>query len=296
MVSSMTAFASRSFTLPQEAAVLRWDIKSVNQRYFEASIKLPDAFQTLEYHFRDQLRGKMNRGKIFCQLQYEEDVTGRSQLEIDVSQLDALTETCAFVANRLKNVDPMFLIAPISPLDILKWPQIIKGANQDLAAIHQEIIKAFSETIQSFIQARLREGSDLKGFIEQRLKAIEVILKKIRERLPNIMSRYREKLMERMLDLKVAIDSNRLEQEMIFIAQKMDVAEELDRLDTHLQAVKTLLETGGVIGRHLDFLSQELNREANTLASKSVDALLTQETVELKVLIEQIREQVQNIE
>lgn len=293
----MTAFASQSFALRNGEVVLRWEIKSVNQRYFEASIKLPEFFQALEYQCRDLLRGKINRGKIYCQLQYEENVILPSQLNIDIDRLDALTKTCALVANHLKKVDPTILTAPISPLDLLKWPQVIKETEEkDLASIQQAIIKEFSQTMQSFIEARLREGSDLKGFIEQRLKAIEVILQKIRERLPSIISRYREKLMERMLDMKVVVDANRLEQEMIFIAQKMDVAEELDRLDTHLQAVKTLLETGGVIGRHLDFLSQELNREANTLASKSVDALLTQEMVELKVLIEQIREQVQNIE
>jgi uncharacterized protein (TIGR00255 family) len=288
MVSSMTAFASRQFSLAE--GTLRWDIKSVNQRYFEASIKLPDAFQDLEYNLRDNLRRTISRGKIYCYLQYEEKSSTSAQLNINYSLLDTLIETSSSVATRLKNA------AAISPLDLLKWPQVVIESRPDLAAVKKEISKAFSETLQDFKEARKKEGQELKGFMIQRLTTMDEILKKNRERFPSIISAYRERLMTKMLEMKVQVDSNRLEQEMIYIAQKTDVAEELDRLDTHLQAARNLLETGGVIGRHLDFLSQELNREANTLASKSMDALLTQEMVELKVLIEQIREQVQNIE
>lgn len=288
MVLSMTGFASRKFSLPE--GNLRWDIKSVNQRYFEASIKLPDVFQELEYHLRDNLRSKITRGKIFCQLQYEDNKGGNSHLEINEGFLEKLIKSAEAVSSHLTNA------APISPIELLKWPEVVKGSQFDLVSILKPVMEGFSLLIEDFLQARAKEGAFLKGFIEQRLQSIMDILHKIRERMPNILAGYRHRIMERVQEMKVQIDTNRLEQEMVFIAQKIDVAEELDRLEVHVKTMKDLLKKGGVIGRHLDFLSQELNREANTLASKSIDALLTQETVELKVLIEQIREQVQNIE
>lgn len=288
MVSSMTAFASRRFELRQ--GVLRWDLKSVNQRYFEASIKLPEIFQELEYSLRDQLRRKINRGKLFCQLQYENNAELGAELELNASLLENLIKNCEVVAGQLKNA------AALSPMDLLRWPQVVKSHYSDITEINQAVIQGLSETIEEFLSARNREGLELKGFILKRVQMIEELLATISARLPMIQTSHRNRLMERISDMKIEIDSNRLEQEMLFLAQKMDVAEELDRLNTHLQAVKELLNTGGVIGRHLDFLSQELNREANTLGSKSQDAKLTQDIVEIKVLIEQMREQVQNIE
>lgn len=288
MVLSMTAFANRKFSLPQ--GDLRWDIKSVNQRYFEASIKLPDVFQELEYQLRDILRQKIHRGKIFCQLHYEDNSIYQGQLELNTKLLDSVIENLELLAKRLKNP------AAISPIDLLKWPEVIKGPKDDFAVISQALIEEFFKVIEDFLQARSKEGLAIQAVIEQRLQTIDDILLKIRKRFPSILNAYRNRILDKVLEMKAEIDSNRLEQEMLLMAQKMDVSEELDRLLIHVSAMKTLLKTGGMIGRHLDFLSQELNREANTLASKSIDAQLTQEAVELKVLIEQIREQVQNIE
>ncbi len=232
MVSSMTAFASRTFSYP--GGVFRWDIKSVNQRYLEAAFKLPEVFQTLEYPLRDHLRQKINRGKIYCQLQFEEHLSATPQLDLNVELLDSLIENCAAVANRLNEKTdqcPILKnIAAISPLDLLKWPHIMRPREPDLTSSNAMISEAFSNTIEDFIQARTREGSDLKGFIEQRLQMMSEILIHIHQRLPQILSDYRGRLLERLHEMKVQADANRIEQEMIFIAQKMDVAEELDSI------------------------------------------------------------------
>lgn len=288
MISSMTAFATHEVTLPE--GILRWDIKSVNHRYCEVSFKVPDEFQNVESSLRELIRKKINRGKIYCNFYFDPNRKQTSSLGIDFELVDQLVSASDVISQKLKTATPP------SAFDILKWPAVVKTLQQDTQTITEAMKVAFEETLNAFMKERLREGKELKAFIEQRLTKMKAILTDIRSILPQILVQYREHLLEKVNELQVQIDPHRLEQELMLIAQKMDVSEEMDRIEAHLRAVQTLLTEGGVVGRHLDFFMQELNRETNTLASKSINAAVTQQTVELKVLIEQMREQIQNLE
>ena len=184
----------------------------------------------------------------------------------------------------------------VNPVDILRWPGVLAAEEADMDAINSQLMFAFDETLKDFIQARASEGDSLKQLIEQRLDSISAEVEKVSSHLPTIMNWQRERIQTRFEEAKVDLDPGRLEQEMVLLAQKIDVAEELDRLNTHVAETKKILKKGGAIGRRLDFMMQEFNRESNTLGSKSINTEITQSAVELKVLIEQMREQIQNIE
>jgi uncharacterized protein (TIGR00255 family) len=288
MVLSMTAFASREFQIAEER--LRWDIKSVNHRYLEMSFKLPDIFQELESNLRELIRSQVHRGKVYCTLSYEIASQGQRALDIDWPLSDEIYNASQEIRNRYA------ISTPISPFDILKWPNVVKVPLPNKNVLNDEIAHTFLVLVQELVQTRGTEGKELKGFIEQRLNKMDELMNKVKEWLPQTLSSYRERLLNRIHNVKIEFDSGRLEQEMVLVAQKIDVTEELDRLTAHLKATRLLLHQGGTVGRQLDFLMQELNREVNTLASKSIDAAVTQAAVEMKVLIEQMREQIQNIE
>lgn len=184
----------------------------------------------------------------------------------------------------------------LNPVDVLRWPGVMAAAEQDMDAVATELLGGFDLTMEDFLASRASEGANLKALIEQRLAGIQVEVKKVRVHLPQIIEWQRQKLTDRLAEAKVELDPARIEQEIVLLAQKIDVAEELDRLEMHISETNKIMKKGGACGRRLDFMMQEFNRESNTLGSKSINAEVTQSAVELKVLIEQMREQIQNIE
>lgn len=287
MVHSMTAFARSEQAGPH--GTLSWEIRSVNHRYLEPHLRLPEAFRDLEGPVRDALRKGLSRGKVECTLRFAEEKAG-SRLQVDTERARQLIEAAQSVAELIDQS------APISPLDVLAWPGVLGAESADPQALNQSALKLFHMTLEQLRQGRQREGEELARLIDERLEGILEQVATLREQVPQMLAAQRQKILDRCSEMQLEIDPQRLEQEMVLLAQKSDVAEELDRLSTHVGEVKRVLGAGGAAGRRLDFLMQELNREANTLGSKAFDPRSTQAAINLKVLIEQMREQVQNIE
>ena len=287
MVHSMTAFA-RSEQAGTHGT-LSWEIRSVNHRYLEPHLRLPEAFRDLEGAVRDALRKGLSRGKVECTLRFAE-ANERTTLQVDhdrASQLIAAAESIAALI-----AQP----APIDPLQVLGWPGVLVGDAVDPQALNQSALELFHQALEQLKDGRRREGDELAKLLGERLDSILQEVTTLREQVPQMLAAQRQKLIDRFAEIRAELDPQRLEQEMVLLAQKSDVAEELDRLSTHVTEVRRVLKAGGAAGRRLDFLMQELNREANTLGSKAFDPRSTQAAVNLKVLIEQMREQVQNIE
>ncbi|MGB1239496.1 MAG: YicC/YloC family endoribonuclease [Pseudomonadales bacterium] len=287
MTRSMTAFARQESQ--QSWGQLVWEIRSVNQRHLEPHIRIPDSFRDLEPAIRERLRKKLSRGKLDCTLRFE-PVAEQQGIVIDKALaqqvIDAATQLSIMAGSN----------QPIDPLAVLKWPGVLQEAVLDMKAVKTEALNLLELAIDDLVAGREREGVELNALIEQRLVAISEVVAQVRERMPQIISAQRALLLQRVADLQLDIDPVRIEQEVALLAQKADVDEEIDRLDTHVQEVRRILTQQGAIGRRLDFIIQELNREANTLSSKAIVVESTNSAVELKVLIEQMREQVQNIE
>lgn len=288
MIYSMTAFARRE--LRGDFGLLICEIRSVNQRYLEANFRLSDVVRELEMPLRDKLRQQLSRGKVDVWIKHE-------AIESNLSNIHINQELAARLVAAASQIDQLARhAAPLNAADILRIPGVVCVAEpnqQQLLTITKQL---FADTLQDFIAMREREGQALQQFISQRLELITIECDKVRERMPHILAHYRQRLLTRLQDIKAELDNDRLEQEMVLFAHKIDVAEELDRLSAHLVEIKRVLQQGGAVGRKLDFLMQELNREANTLGSKSVSADSSLSSVELKVLIEQMREQIQNLE
>jgi uncharacterized protein (TIGR00255 family) len=243
----------------------------------------------LEMPLREIARKKLARGKVDCSVQVNfnnSDATVSADLKLAKRYINIAEK----VAAQLQNP------APVSPLDIMRWPGILKDQEIDAESLHKAAIQAFTGTVEQLLEGRQREGDKLADMIEQRLKGIESQIAMVRQDLPSILEHQRKRLHEKLEDLKAQLDEDRLEQEMVIISSRADVDEELDRLEAHISEIRLALTSNDSIGRRLDFLMQELNREANTLGSKSISGATTQASVELKVLIEQMREQIQNIE
>lgn len=288
MIQSMTAFARAQSQGLWGSAVC--ELRSINHRYLELVVRLPDTLHELEAPIRECMRRYVKRGKVEFHLRYQPGDVAGSAITINTHLAEELCKANEKISTILKNP------APIQAMDILKWPGILQIAELDLENIQDEVLKILEKGLAALVESRAREGADLKELFLQRLEAMKEELAKVRHRLPAILKEQRERLMQRFKDAKVELDENRLEQEMVFLAQRIDVTEEMDRLDAHISEVRRVLKAGGMVGRRLDFLMQELNREANTLGAKSIDTETTRASVELKVLIEQMREQVQNIE
>jgi uncharacterized protein (TIGR00255 family) len=288
MIRSMTAFARREER--RDGATLAWEIRSVNHRYLEPGLRLPDNLREIEPAVREALRARVSRGKVECTLRVEGSALAAAPVQIDDAQLARVLAAIDTVCQRTQ--------APVQldPVEVLRWPGVTLVAAQDTEALAGAALALLEATLDDFVAAREREGAALAALIEQRLVAIGEEVARVRKALPQILEAQRNRLRERVAEVTASVDSERLEQELVLLAQRMDVAEEMDRLGTHIGEVRRALKGGGNVGRRLDFLMQELNREANTLSSKSVSADTTQAAVEVKVLIEQIREQVQNIE
>lgn len=288
MMLSMTAFARQQ--LDKQWGSLTWEIRSVNHRYLETNVRLPEPFRALENGIRESIRKKLKRGKVECQLRFQSAEAGQSNLQLNKELIEQLV-TANSEINEIVQLDTQ-----LSSAEILRWPGVITEQDVDNDTIEKEASALFSAALDDLISAREREGEALKGFISQRIESIREIVVSIREKMPEIIANQRNNLMERLEELKADLEPTRLEQEVAILAQKADVDEELDRLDSHLDEVKRIVDSEGQKGRRLDFLMQELNREANTLSSKSIVVDTTLGAVELKVLIEQMREQIQNVE
>ena len=284
MTRSMTAFARA-----QDGQV-SWEIRSVNHRYLDASFRIPDNMRGIEQDLRNLLRGQLHRGKVDCMLRLDATGIEADALTIDRDQLERLARLIDQVAAASSN------LAPVNPLELLKWPGILQEDSTEFDTLLEAVVRVFGEAVASLVEMREREGAELKRMVEERLDTIAAIVSDVRAAVPVIIERQSARLRERIGELAAEVDPGRLEQELVYMAQKSDVAEELDRLDTHVEEVRSTLAQRGSIGRRLDFLMQELNREANTLSSKSIAADTSIQAVELKVIIEQMREQIQNIE
>lgn len=289
MPRSMTGFARREAKLPWGTLV--WEIRSVNHRYLEPSFRLPEDFREIEPHLRDAMRKALQRGKVEASLSVQWEQEGDSEVGVNLTKVAQLTKAAQQINGLLGEI-----AAPVNALDILRWPGVIQKQELDREAIHQAALTLFDSALESLIEHRSREGAELEQLILARLDSVSAQVVNVRARMPEILAAQREKLQAKLAALQVELDPERLEQEIVLLAQKADVDEELDRLDTHVLEVKRSLKQTDSLGRRLDFLMQELNREANTLSSKSIVSDTTQAAVELKVLIEQMREQVQNIE
>lgn len=287
MTQSMTAFARVEAEHPWGSLV--WELKSVNQRFLEPNFKIPDFMRIHEGVIREKLRQKLARGKVECALRFHEEV-GQQSLQVDSERLNQLLNAIT----QLKEAGAP--VQEIDPLALLQYPGITQSVSADPAMVGQVALELFDKALDQLIEGRAREGVELADLINARLDSISEIVAQVREQMPKIIEQQRENLITKVAHLGVDLDPERLEQEIVLLAQRADVAEELDRLDTHIVEVRRNLKAKGPIGRRLDFLMQELNREANTLGSKSIVTSTTQGAVELKVLIEQMREQIQNIE
>jgi len=288
MIHSMTAFARESATTEQ--GVLTVELRSVNHRYLDCSFKLPDVLRPLEQRLREQATAALGRGKLDCLIRLQSDPARGGEWQVDSEQLQRLLVAAHGIEQSMEQSRPM------SALEVLQFPGICTAQEQSEELLLKEAGELFAKALEDLKSNRAREGSKLARLVLDRLQLLETEVARTRLEVPELIQQQRQRVMTRIGELGVETDQGRLEQELVYMTQKADVDEELDRLDAHIGEIRRALDKGGPCGRRLDFLMQELNREANTLSSKSVSSSTTQSAVELKVLIEQMREQIQNIE
>lgn len=288
MPRSMTGFAR--IETQHAWGHLICEIRSVNHRYLEPNFRLSESLRSLEPYLRDNLRKRLGRGKVdlVLALKMDEGQAKASEFDSELAKsIIAMAEQVGGMATQS---------APLNPLEVLQWPGVMKAQELDQKELEAQAKDTFAKTVNELIANREREGNELAAFIEQRLQGVEETVELLRPRIPELLAAQEEKLRSKLQALKMEVDEDRLTQELVYLAQKADVAEELDRLEAHVVEVRLALKQKDPVGRRLDFLMQELNREANTLSSKSNASDTTLSAVDLKVMIEQMREQVQNIE
>lgn len=266
------------------------EIRSVNHRYLEMSIRLPEELRLLEQIIRERISARLKRGKVDCNIRFEQGENYSDELPVNQELLAKVIETAEKTSTQLKSA------SPLNPLELLRWPGVLDKDVPDPEKISAPLLELVDKTLDAVIDTRQREGEKIRNMILERCNAAKDIVSRVREILPDILDNIREKLTLRAQELSSELDNERLEQELVLLSQKMDVAEEMDRLDAHIDEVSRVLDQNGPVGRRLDFLMQEMNRESNTLGSKSSHLDTTNSSVDLKVLIEQMREQIQNIE
>lgn len=288
MTRSMTAFARHEEQT--ELGSLSWEIRSVNHRYLEVSFRLEESFRPFEMAMRKLISDTLSRGKVEVALRYRAPEQTQTSLQMNEGLAKTIMENYQQLASFTDNA------APIDILRVMQWPGVIQTESLDQEALQATVLNSLKQALADLVATREREGAALEQMIIQRCEQINDIAEQTKVRLPEILASHRQKLSDRIAELEVNLEPERLEQEMVLLAQKADVAEEIDRLQNHVNEVKHTLQRDEPIGRRLDFLMQELNREANTLGSKSIDTDTTRYSVDLKVLIEQMREQIQNIE
>lgn len=288
MIRSMTAFAQREIKDTWGSAI--WELRSLNQRYLEIHILLPEPFRGLDPVIRNRLSQRLTRGKVECNLHFDVNSNVKNKLIFNKNLIKQLIEAAQWVKMQSDEGE-------IDPLAILSWPGVMTAAEQqNLDVISTALLATLDDTLTDFISMRETEGNALKAIIEQRLIGISTEVAKVRQQMPEILLWQRERLLGKLEEIQVQLESNRLEQELVMLAQRIDIAEELDRLEEHVKETHHILNKTEAVGRRLDFMMQEFNRESNTLASKSINSRVTASAIELKILIEQMREQIQNIE
>ncbi len=286
-MKSMTAFAREE--MRADFGELVWEIRSVNHRYLEVFVRLPEELRALEPKVREKIGASLARGKVECTLRYKTEDSAPLALSVNQNLIRQLLTVAEEINTILKTDKPMDVT------DLMRWPGVMAADNVDLNSVQQAALQLLDQALEQLLDSRLREGSQLAKLIEQRLDDMSVQVERARQRMPEVVEELRSRLSAKLADF-AELDPGRVEQEMVIACQRLDIDEEMDRLNTHLTEVRRTLVQDKPIGRRLDFLMQELNREANTLGSKSADAITTNVSVEMKVLIEQMREQIQNIE
>ena len=287
MIMSMTGFASHERNTHD--GILQVELRSVNQRYLELHLKLDDAFRAQEPAMRDILKAKLGRGKVECRVQFLK-ATSEGGIQLNEAVLQQIARSARAVTTYFPEAQA------IDPLAVLRMPGVMSTPVIHIEALSQDLLSVLELVVTELMAARGREGEKLKKVILTRLAEIESLITIVKPMLPNLVVAYQDKLLTKLKEAQLSQDEERIRQEIILYTQRIDVDEELSRLDAHVNEVKRILDAGGMAGKQLDFLMQEMNREANTLGSKSVAVETTQIAMQLKVLIEQMREQIQNIE
>ncbi len=288
MLNSMTGFARHAAECP--LGTLTWELRTVNHRYLDVQFRLPEELRPNETDFRQQVAACLKRGKIECSLHFRRAISDSAELKINqelVQQLRAKLDELSNILHESRAIDPV---------DVLRWPGVVTETEVDAGPLNEEASRLLSETLAALGKMRASEGERIAAMLESRCADIMTVSASVRARMPDVLAAVRTRQQERIDKLDIEADPARLETELALIAQKLDVDEELDRLDSHISEIREVMTGDEPVGRRLDFLMQELNREANTLGSKSADTETTKAAVELKVLIEQMREQVQNVE
>jgi uncharacterized protein (TIGR00255 family) len=288
MISSMTGYAAyeRSTT----NGVLQVELRSVNQRYLELNLKVEDRFRAQEPHVRELLKAKLGRGKVECRINLANAESDENSLTLNHSVLKQIAASVKTVTEYFPETQA------INPMEVLRMPGVLATETLDQDALVKDVHDVLATTTEELMAARAREGEKLAAMILERLAEVESLVATVKPKMPAMVKAYQEKLLTKLQDAQQSNDDERIRQEVILFTQRIDVDEELSRLDAHVHEVKRILAEGGLVGKKLDFLMQEMNREANTLGSKSVAIETTQISMQLKVLIEQMREQIQNIE
>ena len=288
MTRSMTAFARHD--LQQGWGALVWELRSVNHRYLEATVRMPEELRVLEQKVRARLAGSLKRGKVEANLRFRVGADGSGELTVNHDLAKRLADASREVDALLYNP------SPINSLELMRWPGVVEQSGGDLSGVREATLSLLDEALLTLVATREREGAQLAAVIGERLDAMDQVVAQVRRRMPEVVAGLRERLRQRLDELLDQVDEGRVEQELVLFAHKVDVDEEMDRLGAHIAETRRVIAGDGAVGRRLDFLMQEMNREANTLGSKSADVDTTRASVDLKVLIEQVREQVQNIE
>ncbi len=287
MIRSMTAFASAEHT--SALGVLSFELRSVNHRYLELNLRIPEELRGLESALRERVSARLTRGKVDVNLRFRSEAGNAASVEFNGAMLQKLEQVIGSLQGRFPDLHT-------DAVALLSWPGVLVKAEIDQTKLQQAVWDLLDRALDDMVSTRSREGDRLAGFLRDRLDSVERIVSDVRGWLPEIRLAMRARLDARLAEIKQPLEPGRIEQEIVLQLQRLDVDEELDRLSVHVAEARRILKLPDAIGRRLDFLMQEFNREANTLGSKSVDQRTTQAAVELKVLIEQIREQVQNIE
>lgn len=288
MIRSMTGFARRERQGPWGTLVC--ELRTVNHRYLETSLRLPDELKALDNEVRQAIAGALRRGKVDANMYLKSAAGTQRSLDLDAQLLEQLVARVEQVRGQLKYP------APVSPIELLRWPGVVREAEVDVRPVLAAALELLREALNELNETRLREGQRIREMLLTRCLTMRAQVEAVRVRLPEVSKRMRDRIVDRVTQIGITLDNERLEQELVLYANKMDVDEELDRLNAHLDEVTSVLGSPEPAGRRLDFLMQELNREANTLSSKSQDSETTRAAVDMKVMIEQMREQVQNVE
>jgi len=287
MILSMTAFSRQ--TVVEKFGTLVCELRSVNHRFLEISFRMPETLRYLEQSLREQIQATLSRGKLDMTVKFIPGQELPFDFTVNESLLDKLAHACEKVTSRLP-------ASTVSVMNVLSWQGVLETRQTHEKEMARALTGLLQKNLDEIQVTRRREGETIESFLKERVTSIREQLVVVEKAMPEAMQLQRERILKRFDDVSIELDADRLEQEMVWLAQKVDIAEEVQRLDAHLVEVARVLSKGGVAGRRLDFLMQELNREANTLASKSIDTRVTQAAVDIKVSVEQMREQVQNIE